>query len=99
MAHWQTATRNEQTPGDSECLAAAAPLVNQNSQLVIATHSPSLLAYPNARIYEFTAGGIIEVKYPDTDHFRVTRDFLLGPERMQRLLLSAEGEDLTSQEP
>ena len=68
------------------------------SQIIIATHSPILLAYPSARIYQFTPEGITEVKYTDTEHYHVTRDFLNRHERMLEILLSAEDEDLKSKE-
>jgi len=64
-------------------------LVYHRSQLVIATHSPILLAYPNARIYQFSDAGIAEVKYTDTEHFQITRDFLNRHERMLEILLAA----------
>lgn len=51
-------------------------LVGQNSQFIIATHSPIILSYPNAWIYQITASGIEQVNYEDTDHFQVTRNFL-----------------------
>jgi len=69
-------------------------LVYHQSQLVIATHSPILLAYPNARIYEFCEKGIAEIKYTDTEHYQITRDFLNRHERMLEILISAEEEDL-----
>ncbi len=65
-------------------------LVRHHSQLIIATLSPILLAYPHARIYEFSAQGIAEIAYEDTEHFRVTRDFLAQRERMIELLLREE---------
>lgn len=62
-------------------------LVEDDSQLIIATHSPILLAYPRAKILALDERGITEVQYEDTEHFTVTRDFLNGPRRMiQRLL-------------
>lgn len=73
-------------------------LVYHQSQLVIATHSPILLAYPNARIYQFTESGIAEVKYTETEHYQVTKDFLNRHERMLEILLTAEDEDLKSKE-
>jgi len=73
-------------------------LVYHQSQIIIATHSPILLAYPSARIYQFTPEGITEVKYTDTEHYHVTRDFLNRHERMLEILLSAEDEDLKSKE-
>ena len=73
-------------------------LVYHRSQLVIATHSPILLAYPNARIYEFSNEGIREVAYTDTEHFNVTRDFLNRHEKMVETLMREEEEDLRSKE-
>jgi predicted ATPase len=65
-------------------------LIRHHSQLVIATHSPILLAYPHAFIYEFSEAGIRRVTYEETETFRVTRDFLAQPERMIQLLLQDE---------
>lgn len=65
-------------------------LVRHGSQLVIATHSPILLAYPHARIYAFDERGIRAVRYEDTEHFNVTRDFLSHPQRMLDILLADE---------
>jgi predicted ATPase len=62
-------------------------LVRQDCQFIIATHSPILLSYPNAKILQFDAGGMSEVAYEDTEHFAVTRDFLNHyPRRLQQLL-------------
>jgi predicted ATPase len=57
-------------------------LLLDDSQFIIATHSPILMAYPDARIYEFSNRGINPIAYEDTEHFRVTRDFLGNPQRM-----------------
>lgn len=46
------------------------------SQFVIATHSPIIMAYPEATIFLLDEGGMREVAYEDTEHFRVMRDFL-----------------------
>jgi predicted ATPase len=73
-------------------------LVYHQSQMIIATHSPILLAYPNARIYQFAADGIKEIKYTDTEHYQVTKDFLNRHERMLEILLDEENEDLKSKE-
>ncbi len=62
-------------------------LVRDGSQFVIATHSPLLMAYPDACIYQCSADGVAPVAYEDTEHFRVTRDFLMNPQRMLRGLL------------
>lgn len=50
------------------------------AQLVIATHSPILLACPGARIFSFDALPIREVAYEGLEHVTVTRDFLNNPE-------------------
>lgn len=73
-------------------------LVYHRSQLIIATHSPILLAYPHARIYEFSGDGLREVKYTDTEHFNVTRDFLNRHEKMLEILLGEEEQDLRGKE-
>lgn len=73
-------------------------MVFHRSQLVIATHSPILLAYPQARIYSFSEDGISEVKYEETDHYQITKDFLNRPERMLEILLSEEEKDLKAKE-
>lgn len=62
-------------------------LVEKNSQFIISTHSPILLAYPNAWIYLLTEKGMKKVCYTDTDHFQVTRDFLNRHEKMLEILL------------
>jgi len=68
-------------------LTAIHQLVQEGSQLIIATHSPILLAYPRAKILLFDASGMSEVKYEDTEHFAVTRDFLNHyPRRLEQLL-------------
>ncbi len=68
-------------------LSAIHRLVEDSSQLVIATHSPILLAYPHAKIVLFDGSGVCEVAYEDTEHFCVTQDFLNHhPKRLAQLL-------------
>jgi len=57
-------------------------LVLEDSQFIVATHSPILMAYPGAKIYLLDGTGYTEVRYEDTEHYAVTRDFLNNPERM-----------------
>lgn len=61
-------------------------LVADESQFIIATHSPILMAYPDAFIYLCDKDGISRIAYEDTEHFQVTRDFLSNPQRMVRVL-------------
>jgi predicted ATPase len=65
-------------------------LVLDKSQFIIATHSPILMAYPNAWIYHCSEDGIKRIDYKDTEHYQVTRDFLLNPERMLEILLQED---------
>lgn len=55
-------------------------LVLQDSQFIIATHSPILLAYPNAKILLLDDSGYKRVKYEDTGHYQLTRRFLNDPQ-------------------
>lgn len=57
-------------------------LVDADSQFIIATHSPILMTYPDAQIFECTAKGAQEKKYYELDGFNLTRDFLNSPEQM-----------------
>lgn len=68
-------------------LAAIHDLIKDESQFIIATHSPILLAYPNAKILKFSESGISEITYEETEHYFVTRDFLNNyPRRIEQLL-------------
>jgi predicted ATPase len=57
------------------------------AQFVIATHSPILLAIPDALIYELDTGGVARCAYDDLDAVRLTRGFLAAPERYLRAAL------------
>jgi len=61
-------------------------LVRAGSQFVISTHSPILMAYPEARILLLDAGGAREVRYEETEHYSVTKRFLGNPRRALREL-------------
>lgn len=62
-------------------------LVKANSQFIIATHSPIILSYPNAKIFQLEENGLKCVKYEETEHYQVTRDFLNRPDKMLKILL------------
>ena len=68
-------------------LAKMHELVMARSQLVVATHSPIILGYPNAWIYQVSEHGLDRVEYEDTDHYQVTRNFLLRRETMLDVLM------------
>ncbi|MGH3869267.1 MAG: AAA family ATPase [Pseudonocardiaceae bacterium] len=66
-------------------------LVAAGSQFILATHSPILLAYPNATIYQISAAGTLDkVDYDDIDAVRLHRDFLADPERYLHYLFTDE---------
>lgn len=72
-------------------LRAIHDLVQDGSQFVIATHSPILLAYPQARIYRFDGNRVMPVEYAHTEHFTVTRAFLkYVPRYLREILQDAE---------
>lgn len=50
-----------------------------NSQFVIATHSPILLALPGAQIFCFDGPQIREVSYQETQHYQIYKQFLSNP--------------------
>jgi predicted ATPase len=52
------------------------------TQFIIATHSPILLAYPEAQILSFDSGYVHEIAYRDTDAYVLTRRFLNDPAGM-----------------
>ena len=57
-------------------ISAIHQLVKENSQFIIATHSPILLSYPRSKIVLFGDGALSEIRYEDTEQFAITRDFL-----------------------
>lgn len=61
-------------------------LVKKDTQFIIASHSPIILAYPNANIYEFSEVGIEKKSYKETESYSVTKAFLDDPERMMNFL-------------
>ena len=57
-------------------------LVRQGAQFIISTHSPMLMAFPQAQVLWLDERGITPMDYRQTDHYRLTRRFLETPERM-----------------
>jgi predicted ATPase len=55
-----------------------------NAQFLVASHSPILLACPDARIYSFDSVPLETVAYEETAYYRIYRDFLLNRERYLR---------------
>ena len=74
-------------------LARIHELAQQGSQFLIATHSPILMAYPDARILVLGEDGIRPTPYEDTEHFRVASQFFSHRAVMLRELLEGGGEE------
>lgn len=67
-------------------LALLKDMVAQDAQFIIATHSPILMAFPDAEIFHFNAEAkedsmIQRVAFDDVEHVKITRDFLANPQR------------------
>lgn len=65
-------------------------LLKQDSQFIIATHSPILMTFPGAQILEFSGNGIRQTTYQETEHYKITKRFLDNPQRMLRYLLEED---------
>lgn len=68
-------------------LAEIYRLVSKDSQFIIATHSPILMAYPGAHIWQLSSTGIEAATYEETEHYQLTRRFLENPQRYLQYLL------------
>ena len=65
-------------------------LVVQNSQFIVATHSPIVMAYPGAKILSLDETGFAEVRYEDTEHHVVAKEFMNDPMRIFKELWSED---------
>ena len=61
-------------------------LVKDDSQFIVATHSPIIMAYPNSIIYTID-NGYTKTSYKDTEHYQLTKEFVNEPERILHYLL------------
>lgn len=64
-------------------------LINLESQFIIATHSPIIMAYPDSYIYEIT-DSIKRVRYEETEHFQIMKAFINNKEKMLNELMLSE---------
>lgn len=62
--------------------------IKTGGQFVIATHSPIIMAYPDAHIYHLDPTGVRTVAYTETEHYLVTQGFLSNPQRSLSVLLA-----------
>ncbi len=70
------------------CLRRIHELVLEGSQFIIATHSPNVLAYPQATIYSCEEEGLEQVAYGETEPVRLMQSFLDARERFLARLFS-----------
>ena len=61
-------------------------MVEQNAQFIIATHSPIIMAFPDAVTLNLDGEKIEQINYEDIEHVRITKTFLEGPERYLKAL-------------
>lgn len=61
-------------------------MIKEGSQFIIATHSPILMAFPDAAIYSLDELPLKSAQYDDLEHVRITKDFLNSPDRFLKHL-------------
>jgi predicted ATPase len=57
------------------------------TQVIMATHSPILMALPGAALLQMSRGGLDAVELEETDHYRLTREFILDPHGITSAML------------
>jgi predicted ATPase len=57
------------------------------TQVIMATHSPILMALPGAALLQMSRGGLDAVELEETDHYRLTREFILDPHGITAAML------------
>lgn len=67
-------------------ISAVKQMVQENAQFIIATHSPIILAFPDAAIQHFDQGQIQQVQYDQLEHVQLMKQFLNNPESYLRYL-------------
>lgn len=68
-------------------------LIREHSQFIIATHSPIIMAYPHAKIIEFTEEGLRETSLEETNHYSIMKQFFDNKSRLLHHLLDENGAD------
>ena len=67
-------------------LSLLKEVVAQDAQLIIATHSPILMAFPGAEILSCDQAPLQKVQWEDLEHVTLTRDILNNPDQYIRHL-------------
>jgi predicted ATPase len=63
---------------------------SQNCQIIMATHSPMLMAYPGATLLGLTKSGLEPVTVEQTDHYKIMREFYDDPARFAERAIANE---------
>ncbi|MGH9042016.1 MAG: AAA family ATPase [Acidimicrobiia bacterium] len=79
--------------GQLTLLRAMYELVEAGSQFIIATHSPILVAFPGAAIFECSQDGVECVSFDDVPQTRLYRSFLDDPGRFLHYLFAPDEEE------
>lgn len=74
--------------GQLKLMRTMHDVVSGGGQFILATHSPLLMAFPGARVYELTDDGARPIAYDDLDVVSLWRNFLDSPERFFRHLFA-----------
>jgi predicted ATPase len=61
-------------------------------QVIMATHAPMLMAYPDAQLLQLTKDGLAPIRVEDTEHYRLMREFSVDPRAFVEERLEEEGE-------
>jgi predicted ATPase len=64
---------------------------SEHCQVMMATHSPLLMAYPGAQLLRLSRGGLVPVTLQETEHFTLTRDFCANPAAFIDAVLAEDG--------
>ncbi|MBM7552592.1 AAA family ATPase [Thalassobacillus pellis] len=67
-------------------LSLLKEMTREEAQFIIATHSPMIMAFPNATIISLDSKTPTQVIYEELEHVQITRSFLESPERYLRHL-------------
>lgn len=62
-------------------------LVQNDSQFIIATHSPIVMAYPDSILYELN-DDFKAVNYQDTEHYKIMKSFIRNPKKILDILMA-----------
>jgi predicted ATPase len=63
-------------------------MIARDCQFIIATHSPILMAFPDAQILDFDQNPVKEAAYDELEHVTLVRSFLNNPEKILKMLIN-----------